>query len=694
MANEERKVTVKIEGEESGLNSSLNRSQGLFDKFKKQAVIAGAAVAAAFVAIGVKAVKAFEEAEVAQKKTLAALKATGSQAGVTANDIFKLSSEIQKYTTYGDEAITNVQTSLLKFTNIKKDIFEPTTRAIVDMAAALGTDLNSAALYVGRALEDPIQGMTLLRRSGINFTGEQKEQIKALLQGNDVLGAQTIILNELQSKFAGTAQTMANGTGVFTQIKEDIGDIFEQIGEVIFRFIQPATIQIRDFFREIKESGAAQATTYTIMEVGKTVIMGLAQVLEVLYRGLKLVFTPLAMLADYFSDTSVEVEDSLLWIDRWKIAFAKMIATVQSIGYKAVSYWYDMKAGIYEARAALAVFDGSARTSYENAAEQARKTAEAYKNSANDIANLDLTGTALDYSKEQRGTGESTTFGVGQNEFDKLFGGETGRTVISTGEGAGAGAGKEELPKDLDSLAALNQSGLGLMSEDQREAMLDYLQNQREEDLDGIQKYQLRVLENEQDFQNRMNETVAGALAVRFRTQDASNAKTEAATKDFNSNMLALANSSNRELQAVGKAYAVASAIYDTYVAANKALAAFAPPFSYVAAAAAIAYGLQNVATIRSTQPVKAAAMGGIVGGTDIGRDTQTMQVRAGEAIIPSQYVTPLLPTLAQLVKQEETKGFVDNGGGQLVDVQISLVGDAGSFIDATLRRDRTAGVI
>lgn len=69
----------------------------------------------------------------------------------------------------------------------------------------------------------------------------------------------------------------------------------------------------------------------------------------------------------------------------------------------------------------------------------------------------------------------------------------------------------------------------------------------------------------------------------------------------------------NEELFIVGKAAGVAQATVDTYVAANKALATFPPPFSFIAAASAVAAGLVNVDRIVSTNFERRAA-GGFLG--------------------------------------------------------------------------------
>ena len=78
------------------------------------------------------------------------------------------------------------------------------------------------------------------------------------------------------------------------------------------------------------------------------------------------------------------------------------------------------------------------------------------------------------------------------------------------------------------------------------------------------------------------------------------------------------------------KAFQVAEATVATYSAANKALAAYPPPFSYAAAAAAIAFGLANVAKITGL----AFQQGGIVPGNQFEGDRVLARVNSGELIL------------------------------------------------------------
>lgn len=71
-------------------------------------------------------------------------------------------------------------------------------------------------------------------------------------------------------------------------------------------------------------------------------------------------------------------------------------------------------------------------------------------------------------------------------------------------------------------------------------------------------------------------------------------------SKSFFANLSSLMDTSNRKAFEIGKAAAITSAIIDTYMAANKAMASVPYPFNFAAAASTIAAGFVNVNKIRS----------------------------------------------------------------------------------------------
>lgn len=155
--------------------------------------------------------------------------ATGAAAWTSGAELTDMAAALQKVTNYGDEAVISMQGVLLGFRNIKGDNFERASKAILDMATVMKMDLPSAAQVVGKALDDPINGLGSLSRQGFRFTEAQKKMIAAMVEAGDVVGAQKIILEELDGTYGGAAEAAAD---YGTQIKNAAGDVMEGFGKV------------------------------------------------------------------------------------------------------------------------------------------------------------------------------------------------------------------------------------------------------------------------------------------------------------------------------------------------------------------------------------------------------------------------------------------------------------------------------
>lgn len=168
------------------------------------------------------------EAQKVQAQLAAALKSTGGASGQTVASLNEQSAALQKVTNFGDEAIGTAQSILLTFTKIGGDTFPKATEAVTNLAERMGGDLQGAAIQVGKALNDPIQGVSALSRAGIQFTESQKEMIKSMVEGGNVIGAQTIVLKELETQFGGSAQAARDTLGgAIISLGNAFGDMFE-----------------------------------------------------------------------------------------------------------------------------------------------------------------------------------------------------------------------------------------------------------------------------------------------------------------------------------------------------------------------------------------------------------------------------------------------------------------------------------
>ena len=231
----------------------LNKVRGNFQALGRNAAIAGVAIGAVAVGLG-KSVAAAAEAQKIMTQTDAVLKSTGTTANGTAADIANLSEALSRQTAVDDELIQSGANLLLTFKNIQNqagannDIFDQTVAATLDVARAMGTDASGEAIRLGKALNDPVKGISALTRVGIQFTDQQKAQIKALTESGDLLGAQKIILAELQSQFGGSAQAYAQ---TFAGQIELLGIELENLSEEIGVAVMPAVTEMITAFREL-----------------------------------------------------------------------------------------------------------------------------------------------------------------------------------------------------------------------------------------------------------------------------------------------------------------------------------------------------------------------------------------------------------------------------------------------------------
>jgi hypothetical protein len=186
---------------------------------------------AAVTAVGVAttaAVSHMAKLEVASAKTEALLKATGSASGFTAQQLDSMARSVALNTLASTEGVRDAQNALLTFKSISGPIFAQTVALGQDMAAVFGGDIKSATLQLGKALEDPITGLTALRRVGVSFTEQQKEQIKAMVEAGDKANAQKLILSELKTQIGGAGKAEASGvSGAVDTLSQRWDDLLE-----------------------------------------------------------------------------------------------------------------------------------------------------------------------------------------------------------------------------------------------------------------------------------------------------------------------------------------------------------------------------------------------------------------------------------------------------------------------------------
>ncbi len=227
-------LVIGVRDNASGPLSKITSGLGGLAKIGGAAVL-GSAVAGvgALGAALVAGIGSAREAAGIFAQSEAVIKSTGGAAGVTAQQVADFSSSLSAAagkSLFGDDQIAQSENLLLTFTNLKGGVLEAATAMSVDMAQALGGAPADAAVQLGKALNDPIGGISALSRVGVTFTDQQKEQIKAMAEAGDVAGAQGVILAELNKEFGGSAAAAAAADGGFAQFKDSMGELAESVG--------------------------------------------------------------------------------------------------------------------------------------------------------------------------------------------------------------------------------------------------------------------------------------------------------------------------------------------------------------------------------------------------------------------------------------------------------------------------------
>jgi phage-related protein len=220
-------VYVQVRGTTTALAEDARKGgekagQEAGEGFKSSFGGAMKALATGFAALEVfsflkESVAAGREAAAQQRITAAAIASTGGAAGVTSDEVSELTRKVGELDGVQGDVIRTGANLLLTFTNIKNsagagnDVYNQATSAIVDMTAAMNhgvvtqEELKASSIQVGKALNDPINGATALKRVGVTLSDEQKTQIANFVKAGDVMSAQKIILAELNKEFGGAA---------------------------------------------------------------------------------------------------------------------------------------------------------------------------------------------------------------------------------------------------------------------------------------------------------------------------------------------------------------------------------------------------------------------------------------------------------------------------------------------------------
>jgi hypothetical protein len=200
----------------------------------------------ALTGMAVGAVRAAEEAQVADarlRNIVTSMGLFGSQTEIVTQRLFDFADATELSTAVDGDLIRSTQAKLLTFKNLAltaDDVggaMDRATLAAIDLAAAGFGEAEQNAVQLGKALQDPIKGITALARAGVTFTKQEKENIKVLVESGKVLQAQDLILQAIETQVGGTAAATATGsqkmTVAFNMMSDSIGMVLLPLVEAL-----------------------------------------------------------------------------------------------------------------------------------------------------------------------------------------------------------------------------------------------------------------------------------------------------------------------------------------------------------------------------------------------------------------------------------------------------------------------------
>lgn len=247
---------VKLGLDTKDVEKGAKKAETVFDDLGRR--LAGVLSIGALVQFGRTAVKAFGDSERAAAKVEAGLTSMGRQGTMSLESLQEEAVRLSRTSIFDDDDILeNVTATLVTFGNVGGDAFRRAQEAAIDLANQFG-GLKESTVQIGKALEDPVRGVTALARVGVSFSEEQKAMIAAMVETNDLAGAQDIILQSLEKQVGGLAEAVAaTSGGQIAQFNNALGNITEVAGGVIAEVLIPFVGLLADLangFLDLDES--------------------------------------------------------------------------------------------------------------------------------------------------------------------------------------------------------------------------------------------------------------------------------------------------------------------------------------------------------------------------------------------------------------------------------------------------------
>ena len=176
------------------------------------------------------AVESAHKLHEAEALVRAGIESTGGAAKVSFEHLEESASKFSSVMKYSKADVMDLQSQLLTFGGVTKENFDSITQATLNVAARVHRGTTEMAIMMGKAFDNPAEGLRKLMRTGVMFDANQQIRIKQLTEQGKLVEAQQVMLAEIQNKYGGSAQAIFNADPA-AQYQKAIGALKREIGE-------------------------------------------------------------------------------------------------------------------------------------------------------------------------------------------------------------------------------------------------------------------------------------------------------------------------------------------------------------------------------------------------------------------------------------------------------------------------------
>lgn len=203
------------------------------------------AVTAPIIALGTLGVSELRQTMAVTKKTDAVFESMGSTMKVTKGQLSKLVTELEGYSAVEGDIIQNAANVGLTFSQLagNPELFKKTTRAAVDMSAALGQDMQTTMTQLGKAMQSGAKGAAALGKNG-TLAKDDIAKLQAMAKaGAPMWKQQEFILKAVNKQYAGQGKNVDPIKAITIAVKN--------VAETLAVLLLPAITKVSQWLQKL-----------------------------------------------------------------------------------------------------------------------------------------------------------------------------------------------------------------------------------------------------------------------------------------------------------------------------------------------------------------------------------------------------------------------------------------------------------